>query len=166
MLKAALFAPVEEYLNLLYHKDERALSEFCARYGAGYFLYDHGSVGPLHPYSTRYIADAANLNRESPAYRMYYEPNSLTDFYRLKPPEDLAGLSVKYSVFRVVSFNERMDAMRLYSMAEKAYRAGNLPRAGKLLKASIFLDPCSDDARTLFFRIYNRLPQITLTKVL
>lgn len=158
--------PVEEYLNLLYHGNERELSAFCARYGAAYFIYDHGSVGPLHPYSTRYIANAANLTRESPAYRMYYEPNSLTDFYRLKPPEDLAGLSVKYSVFRVVSFDERMDAMRLYNMAEKAFRAGNLPRAGKLLKASILLDPCSEEARTLFFRIYNRLPQITLTKVL
>lgn len=158
--------PVEEYLKILYHGNERELSEFCTRYGATYFLYDHGSVGPLHPYSTRYIANAANLTRESPAYRMYYEPNTLTDFFRLKPPPDLAGLSVKYSVFRVVSFDERMDALRLYNMALKAYRAGNLPRAGKLLKGSLQLDPCSEEARTLFFRIFNRLPQITLTKVL
>lgn len=158
--------PVEEYLNLLYHKDERALSEFCTRYGASYFIYDHGSVGPLHPFSTRYIANAANLTRESPAYRMYYEPNRLTDFYKLKPPQDLSELSVKYSVFRVVSFDERMDAMKLYTMAEKAYRAGKFMQAGKLLKASIWLDPCSDEARTLFFKIFNRLPQITLTKVI
>lgn len=158
--------PVEEYLNILYHKDERALSEFSTRYGAKYLIYDHGTLGPLHPYSSAYIANAVHISRRSPAYRMHYEPNKLTDFYPVPPPDDLASLSVKYAVFRVVSFDDKMEAIKYLSRANRALKAGDKKRAETDLKTSLNLDPCSEEARDLFIRLYGRVPVITLKTVL
>ena len=157
--------PVEEYLNIFYHQNERALSGFCSRYGAKYFIYDHGSLGPLHPYSSAYIANAVNIRRTAPAYRMYYEARKMTDFYPVTPPADLRDLSVKYTVFRVVTFDERMEAIGLLNRAEKALRERSRAEALRLLKESLNLDPCSPEARRLFRRLCGRMPRIGLKDV-
>lgn len=157
--------PVEEYLNIFYHQNERALSGFCSRYGAKYFIYDHGSLGPLHPYSSAYIANAVNIRRTAPAYRMYYEARKMTDFYPVTPPADLRDLSVKYTVFRVVTFDERMEAIGILNRAEKALRERNRAEALRLLKKSLNLDPCSAEARILFRRLCRRIPRIGLKDV-
>jgi len=158
--------PVERYLNLLYHGDERDMNEFCLKYRVRWFVYDRGAVGPMHPYSNRYIANAADFSRKSPAYRMYHEPEKLMDFYRMTPPADLNGLSRKYTVFKVVGFDDRMEALNLYMQSKKALRSGDREKAGKLLRIALWLDPCSEDAHVLFFRLYGRLPKLTLKKVI
>lgn len=157
--------PVEEYLNILYHRDERTLSEFCSRYGAKYLLYDHGSLGTLHPYSSAYIANAVHVSRRSPAYRMHYEPNHLADFYPVPPPGDLADLGTKYTVFRVVSFDDRLEAFKYLARAKRAWAAKEKRTAGEELKRSLNLDPCSEEARDLFFRLYGRMPHVSLKSV-
>lgn len=158
--------PVEEYLNILYHKNERSMSGFCSRYGAKYLIYDHGSLGPLHPYSSAYIANAVHISRRSPAYRMRYEPNKLTDFYPVKPPADLESMSVKYTVFRVVTFDDKMEALQYLSLAKRAWRNRDKKAAIAHLKTSLNLDPCSEEARDLFFRFCGRMPSVTLKTVL
>ncbi len=157
--------PVEEYLNILYHKDERAMSEFCTRYGAKYIIYDHGTLGSLHPYSSAYIANAVNISRRSPAYRMRYEANKMTDFYPVRPPKDLASLSVKYTVFRVVSFDDKMESIKYLMRANRALKNRNIKETVSNLKTALNLDPGSEDARDLFIRLYRRPPVITLKKV-
>lgn len=157
--------PVEEYLKILYHGDERTLSEFCSRYGAKYLLYDQGTLGPLHPYSSAYIANAVHISRRSPAYRMHYETNHMTDFYPVPPPEDLSDLGAKYLVFRVVNFDDKLEGLRYLSRAKRAWAAREKEKAAVELKHSLNRNPCSEEARDLFFHIYGRMPHVTLKSV-
>ena len=141
------------------------MSEFCSRYGAKFLVYDHGALGPLHPYSSAYIANAVHISRRSPAYRMHYEPNKLTDFYPVKPPADLESMSIKYTVFRVVTFDDKMEAIKYLSSAKRAWRSRDKKTAIAHLKTSLNLDPCSEEARDLFFRFCGRMPSVTLKTV-
>ena len=96
---------------------------------------------------------------------MYYEARKMTDFYPVTPPADLRDLSVKYTVFRVVTFDERMEAIGLLNRAEKALRERSRAEALRLLKKSLNLDPCSPEARRLFRRLCGRMPRIGLKDV-
>ena len=152
-------------MKILYHGDERTLSEFCSRYGAKYLLYDQGTLGPLHPYSSAYIANAVHISRRSPAYRMHYETNHMTDFYPVPPPEDLSDLGAKYLVFRVVNFDDKLEGLRYLSRAKRAWAAREKEKAAVELKHSLNRNPCSEEARDLFFHIYGRMPHVTLKSV-
>lgn len=158
--------PVERYLKLLYHGDEADLSDFCSKYKVKWMVYDRGTVGPLHPYSIRYIADAEEFSRKSPAYRMYYEPEKMTGFYPVKPPVGFSGAGRKFTVFKVIGFDDRMEAFRLCSEARKSLRRKNRREADRLLRESLNLDPGLDEARELFFLMHGRMPELTLKGII
>ncbi len=158
----AIRKPVEEYLTLLYHGNEAEMSGFCLRYGSDYFLYDHGTVGSLHPYSTRYIANAVDLSMDSPAFLMQYKPDSLKWFYRIVPPAKFGALSRKYSLFKVIRPNEKSKSIRLTSEGETFLKNGNRELAAKRAKDALELDPTSDRARLLYFKTWKKIPRMTL----
>ena len=158
--------PVERYLKLLYHGDESDLNEFCGKYNVKWMVYDRGTVGPLHPYSIRYIADAEEFSRKSPAYRMYYEPEKMTGFFPVEPPAEYSVLSRKFTVFKVISFDDRMEGLRLFTEARKAFLRKDRREADRILKKSLELDPGSEESRELFFLLHGRMPKLTLKGII
>ena len=110
---ARIRRPVQIYLNLLYHGSERQLAEFCTGLNADLLVYNHGSVGPLHIYSDRYIAGARKIKGNSPANLMRYRPDKLLWFYRIDPPREFRYINGVYSVFRVIRPLDRLHAMDL-----------------------------------------------------
>jgi len=49
---------------------------------------------------------------------------------------------------------------------ENALLTGDKAMAGRLAKAAVWLDPVSDQAKLLFFKVYGRVPTLTLDSVL
>lgn len=158
--------PVERYLKVLYHGDEADLNEFCRKYNVKWMVYDRGAVGPLHPYSMRYIADAEEFSRKSPAYLMYYEPQKMTGFVPVEPPAEYSILSRKFAVFKVICFDDRMESLKFFSEAQKAFLRKDRRKADRMLKKALELDPGSEDARELFFRLHGRMPKLTLNGII
>ncbi len=161
--------PVEVYLNIMYHGDERALSEFCLKHRADFIVYDKGFANPsLHPFSNRYIAAAipADERGDSPSNMMANWPDRMKWFYRIDPPSDLKALSVKFSVFKVIKPQDRVDSIKMVFEGESALSTGDLPLAGRLAKAAIWLDPVSEQAKLLYFKVFKRVPVLTLNAVL
>lgn len=155
--------PTEHYLNLLFHGTEKQLAAYCEELGVSYLIYNKGCIlGGLHPYSMRYIADAAQIAGDAPANLFYYTPNKLNYFYRIDPPKDLRGLSRSYSVFRIIRAQEKVMSVKLQIAAEMALEDGDLPFAERAAVNAAVLDPCSNAARLLFFKLFKRLPEITL----
>lgn len=158
--------PTEIYLNIMYHGTERELNEFCLKYNADYLLYDKGYVGPLHIYSNRYIAAAVDIRGESMANMMYYWPDNLKWFYRIDPPKEFKELSVKFSVFKVIKPQDRLDSIKMVWEGGRALSAGDALLAGRLAKTAIWLDPFSAGAKAFYFKVFGRVPVIALDKPL
>lgn len=157
--------PVQIYLNLLYHGNERQLAEFCAGLNADFFVYNHGCVGPLHIYSDRYIAGARKIKGDSPANLMRYQPDRLRWFYRIEPPREFRMVNGVYSVFRVIRPLDRIHAAEMSFTAGKLYREGRLKTARRMIAAAFVLDPVSPQVRNQYFRIYGKVPVLGLNGI-
>lgn len=157
--------PTEIFLNTVFHGTEQQLAEFCNRLHAEYFIYNKGSLGSMGPYSNRYIAAAKEIPGDSPANMMYYHSNKLLWFYRIDPPPDLRSLSRVYSVFRVIRPEDRIGSIKVLIAGENAWNSGDETFARRCAAQAVRMDPVSDSARTFFFRVYGRLPKITLDGV-
>ena len=154
--------PVQQYLNLLYHGDERQLAEFCAGLNADFLVYNHGCVGPLHIYSDRYIAGAKKIRGDSPANLMRYFPDKLLWFYRIEPPREYRYLDGVYTVFRVIRPLDRVRAATLCMEAQKLYYSGRRTLALRMISSAVLLDPASDPVRRQYFRMTGRFPVLGL----
>ena len=159
--------PTEIYMNIMYHGTEKELSAFCCKYNADYLLYDKGyDADSLHIYSMRYIAGAVDIRGKSMVNMMDRWFDDLKWFYKIDPPKEFKDISNKFSVFKVIKPQDRMDSIKMIWEGEKALAAGDREIAGRLAKAAIWLDPFSNGAKTLYFKIYGKVPVVTLNNVL
>ena len=154
--------PTQIFLNLLYHGTETQLARFCNDLNADFFLFNEGYLGPLHIYSERYIAAAKTIRGDSPVNLMKYHADKLSWFYRIEPPRRFLSVSSVYSVFRVIKPGDRMASMRLCFAGERALQDGERSRAARYARAAFLLDPASEQARILYFKVYGDIPKLGL----
>ena len=157
--------PVQIYLNLLYHGSERQLAEFCSGLKADFLVYNHGSAGPLHIYSDRYIAGAKKIKGNSPANLMRYRPDQLLWFYRIEPPREYRYINGVYSVFRVIRPLDRLHAVNLCREAAHLYKSGRRTTAMRMISGAFLLDPASEQIRMQYFRMAGHLPELGLNGI-
>ena len=96
----------EEFINAMFKGNERALAEFCAKYHAGYFVFDKGVLAARGPFSPIYMAGLTKVKEDSPACMMAYPQNRkrLEFFREIMPPRELRILSNRYILFKVAPF--------------------------------------------------------------
>ena len=154
--------PTQLYLNLIYHGTETQLAKFCNDLKADFFIFNEGYLGPLHIYSERYIAAAKTIRGDSPVNLMKYHANKLSWFYKIEPPRRFFSVSGVYSVFRVIKPEDRMVSMKLCFAGERALLDGKRSQAGRYARAAFLLDPASEQARVLYFKVYGNIPKLGL----
>ena len=154
--------PTQLYLNLIYHGTELQLAKFCNDLNADFFIFNEGYLGPMHIYSERYIAAAKTIRGDSPVNLMKYHSNKLSWFYKIEPPPRFLPVSAIYSVFRVIKPKDRMASMKLYVAGERALMDGKKHLAARYARAAFLLDPASEQARILYFKVYGDIPKLSL----
>ena len=157
--------PVQRYLNLLYHGNERQMAEFCASLNADFMICNHGYTGPLHIYSDRYIAGAKTIRGDAPANLMRYRPDKLQWFCRIEPPAQYRYISGVYSVYRVIRPLDRLRAVRLCQEAVRLYRTGRRTTALRMISGAFLLDPASEPIRIQYFRMTGHFPKLGLNGI-
>lgn len=162
---ARIRKPVQDYLNLLYHGDERALAAFCSGLNCDFLVYNHGSVGPLHIYSDRYIAGAKDIKPDSPANLMRYRPDILRWFYRIDPPREYRHINSVYTVFRVIRPLDRLKAVTLCREAARLYKTGRRTTAMRMISAAFLMDPASEQIRIQYFTMTGHFPELGLNGI-
>lgn len=94
--------PVEEFLKIMYHGTLDDLAKYCERYQADYLVFDLGFAGEMHPYSSRYIANAPQIKPDCPVNYMTRLPNGMRRFIPVIPPRKYRLTSMKYTVFKYI----------------------------------------------------------------
>ena len=75
---------------------------------------------------------------------------------------DISSVTSVYSVFRVIKPGDRMASMRLCFAGERALQDGERSRAARYARAAFLLDPASEQARILYFKVYGDIPKLGL----
>jgi hypothetical protein len=159
---------VEEYLNTIYFGNEYEFMKFCSRFDTDYFIFDKGlaaggkKTNSLHPWSTRYVAGADELKKESAVYRFYYNPDKMEYFYQLDRNTDANIKQTRFTLFKVISGKNKCKAKKLYNVANRYYYKKNIKLADKTIREGLILNPRSIKLRYLFYQINSRWPKITL----
>ena len=93
----------EEFIDALFKGNERSLAEFCAKYHAGYFVFDKGVLSARGPFSPIYMAGLTEIKEDSPVCMMAFPQNrkKLEFFREIAPPRELRILSNRYVVFKI-----------------------------------------------------------------
>ena len=144
---------VEEYLNLMYHGTEYGFMEFCKRYTVEYFIFDKGMMNGeikekfLHPWSTRYIANAEIIKKTAPVYLFSNRPETLTYFYQLDGQE--SSSQNRFVIFKAIYPKDIIAADSLYFEAENA----NNSDAVRLINKAFELNPASPEIRYLYYTL-------------
>lgn len=153
------------FLEIIFHKTEKELAEFCGENNAGIFIFDPGFSYSTGIYSPRYIANAlGELQRNSPAKMMQTSQGrgNLRNFYWIKPPSSLSFINKRYIVFKVITDEDKKRAAKWVKAGEQAFRNRNFPMAARLARSAIFADPLSPDAYLLYMQLFKKPPEITL----
>lgn len=154
---------VEEYFKLIYHGTEYEFMEFCRKYAVDYFIFDEGMMGGgikekfLHPWSTRYIANAEMIKKSAPVYLFSNKPETLTYFYQLDGQED--SDQNRFLVFKVIYPEDIKTADSLYYNARN-FHGGD---SSTLIEKAFRLNPASPEIRYLYYTLNNsRWPRFEL----
>ncbi len=154
-----------KFLDILFHGDEDKFAAFCVDNGAEYVIFDKGMANSTGLNSARYMADALDfLDPRCPAAMMAAPSGrrALRRLYEIKPPKDFAIASRRYAVFKVVSIDDKVNAIAWALDAEHASRQGNTALAARLAKAAVFADPFCQKADIMYRKIYGKGPEISL----
>jgi len=160
---------VEEYMNILYFGNEQQFLKFCEKYQVDYFIYDKGLAAggkngtQLHPWSSRYIAAAKVLKPKSPVYECFYNPDRMSNFYRIDEKSTYSSVDKRYLIFKVISKEDKKKAASLYKLAVKALKKNKRNQAKELIKSAVELNPMSVRIRYSYYQLFNKKwPFITL----
>jgi len=156
----------KDYINIMFHGTEKDLLDFCVDNAAEYFVFDKGMASATDWYSPRYLADALRpLDPKCPAAMMStpFGKGNLKHFYEIRPPWNIAVLSNRYSVFKVVSAEDSANAIVWALDAERAWRHGDKFSAARLAKAAVYADPMCAKADIMYRKTHNgENPEIRL----
>ncbi|HBM15583.1 MAG TPA: hypothetical protein DD381_04450 [Lentisphaeria bacterium] len=154
---------VKDYLYIMFHGNEEELINFCKKYKTDYFIYDTAMMNGsrieyiLHPWSSRYIANARFIDEKAPVYLFYYTPEKLTYFYKMD--ESNQKEQDRFVVFKTIYPEDIIKARQLFKEAEKS----NTAEKKKLIKEAFDLNPASPEIRYYYYKINNdKWPQYTL----
>jgi len=154
----------ERFVRELFLGTERTLREYCDEHGAELFVFDRGWAPhlPLHIYSARYMAGAKVVAPDAPSaiFSRTAAQRRLRGFYELKPPPDLAFVSNKYLLFKVISRDDYERAKTYVRDARAARAQGDLVRARTLAKAAAYADPASYQVRIIYAELFGEALEI------
>lgn len=154
----------EAFVHQLFRGTERSLGQFCDQRRVELFVFDRGwgPQAPPHIYSARYMANAVSIPDSAPSVIMSHPAtrSKMRRFYELKPPPDLAFISQKYLLFKVITSEDYHRAKRYLADAKLARSRGNLEFARTLAKAAVNADPRSYRARIMYAELFGRAAHI------
>jgi hypothetical protein len=155
---------VENYLRIMFHGTEEELNKFCVCNKIKFIVYDFSCsyLSSLAIYSNRYIADGRDVNKNSPAYLFSHHPTTRKWFYKVAPPSELKFVNRVYFVFKVVSPQDRMQALDLLADAEDEHSSGNTEKAKTLTTEAFKLDPIYEPVSELYYKLFQKLPPLSL----
>ncbi len=134
------------YIEILYKGTLEELAELCEEQQVRFvFLRNGQGSEPLHPYSYRYMADAATVPRRAPVMVLGRTMDVCAPgFRRAHFSAEHRQAAQAVSVFRFVSENDRESAMNLLIRAAEAFRDGDDRMAAAWAWAAYRLDPISE----------------------
>lgn len=156
---------VEDYLRIMFHGSEEEMNKFCVTNNIKFLIYDFSCsyFSSLSIYSNRYIANAAEVKKYSPAYRFSMHPTICKWFYKIDiPPEFADPRKPSYYVFKVISPEDRMKALDLLSEAEDELSGANEKKAKALIKQAYRLDPVYEPVSELYYKLFQELPPLSI----
>lgn len=153
-----------DFINIMFHGDEKKLAEFCAVQNARIFIFDRGYPASKGLYSPRYIAAAHDIKEESPANMMNLKQNrtQLRNFYEITPPKGLQCINNRYIIFQVISEQDKQRAAKWTKDATAELQKNNPELAARLIRAAVFADPQSPEVYLLYRQLFRAPPVITL----
>ncbi|MCP4179545.1 MAG: hypothetical protein GY756_17430 [bacterium] len=163
---------VKQYLDTIYFENEYIFMKFCSRFDTDYFIFDKGlaaggeKTNSMHPWSTRYVAGANELKKESAIYSFYYRPDKMKYFYQVDEKNISGNMQNRFTIFNVISDKDKYQSELLYNTAIKYYNKRNINLANKILKEGLVLNPRSIKLRYLFYQINHKWPKITINGVI
>ena len=141
--------PVEKFLMTMYHGTLDDLAEYCEKYGADYLVFDRGFAGEMHPYSSRYIANAPELKPDCPVNYMLRLPNGMRRFVPVIPPRQYHSLPMKYTVFKYISDADIASGKASAEKVREYLDYLELDSARKELLKGLQRDPRSEELQKL-----------------
>ncbi len=149
-----------QFVHEIFLGSEKGLREFCESRGAELLVFDRGwgPQAPMHPNSARYMAAAKVIPETAPSVILSHPAarRKLRGFYEFTPPKELAFVSRKYLLFKVISSDDFRRAKRYVRDAKAARGRGDLEHARILAKAAAHADPLSFEVRILHAEIFGR----------
>ena len=142
--------PVEAFMNIMYHGTLEDLANYCEAYQADYIVFDRGFAGEMHPYSSRYIANAAEIKPDCPVNYMYRLPGRMRRFVPVMPPREYRTLSAKYVVFKYIKDSDIAFAKTCVEKAYEYQELCELEKSDKIVKMGLERDPLSMDLQKLY----------------
>ncbi len=159
---------VKQYLDIIYFENEYKFMKFCNKFKTDYFIFDKvlafggEKTYAMHPWSSRYVAGANEIKKESAVYSFYYTPGKMEYFYQFDKDISLMNSQNRYVLFKVISEEDKDHADQLYYIAMKYYNNGNIGIANKTTREGLILNPRSIKLRYLFYKINHKWPKITI----
>ena len=141
--------PVEKFLMIMYHGTLDDLAKYCEKYGADYLVFDRGFAGEMHPYSSRYIANAPELKPDCPVNYMLRLPNGMRRFVPVIPPRQYHSLPMKYTVFQYISDADIASGKASAEKVREYLDYLELDSARKELLKGLQRDPRSEELQKL-----------------
>jgi hypothetical protein len=153
-----------QFIDIMFHKTEKELADFCEKQNARIFIFDRGYPVSKGLYSPRYIAAAHEIKPKSPVNMMNIKQkkDQLRNFYEIKPPNNLRCINNRYIVFQVITAYDKQQSAKWVKAAEQELKNSNPQFAAKLARAAIFADPLSPKAYLLYRKLFRKSPRITL----
>lgn len=147
-----------EYVESLFSPRPEDFTVFCSAHNVDFFVFFRGTgVGPLHPYSYRYMANAGVIPASSAAYLMDTAPLRLKNFYEITIPRNY-GAEKRFRLFRFIKPADAARSRMTLDLAVDAWNDGNPALAKKLARAAYLLNPNSEQAYLMYYRMFNKVP--------
>lgn len=151
-----------EYTESLFSSNPGDFVRFCAEHNVDFFVFFRGTgLGPLHPYSYRYMANAKIIPATSAAYLMDTAPLRLKNFYEITIPRRYHA-ERRFRLFRFIKPADEARSRMTLDLAVDAWNDGNKTLARKLARAAYVLNPNSEQAYLTYYQIFNEIPRISI----
>ena len=142
--------PVEEFMNIMYHGTLDDLAKYCEKYRADYIVFDRGFAGTMHPYSSRYIANAPEIKPDCPVNYMHRLPGRMRRFVPIVPPRKYGSLTSKYIVFKYIKDSDIAFAQECLKKAYEYQEYCDLEKSDEIVIKGLEHDPLSMELQKLY----------------
>ncbi len=146
------------YVDSLFSPRQEDFIQFCNRYNVDFYVYYLGTgLGPMHMYSYRYMAAANVVPATSAAYLLDTNALRMKNFYEISTPRSYR-FHQKFRVFRFIKPADVERSRITAELALEAWEEGRYELARKLARAAYLLNPNSEDAYLVYYKVFDRVP--------